>query len=117
MHDFARTIAINYFVPVRLIPGLLPAMREQGFGHLVNVVTWGVQIKAPKFAAYIDSKTALDSFARIAARAAWKEHVTFTNIRLYLVRTPMVPLTEAYANSRPDSPAQAAAQNVRALED
>ncbi|NYG60338.1 short-subunit dehydrogenase [Nocardioides daedukensis] len=117
MHDFERTMAINYFGPVRLILGLLPAMREQGFGHVVNVVTWGVQIKAPKFAAYIASKTALDSFARIAGREAWKDNVTFTNIRLSLVRTVMVAPTEAYAKARAESPEQAAAKIVRALED
>ena len=43
-------------------------MRAQGFGHVVNIVTWGVQVKAPKFAAYIASKTALDTFSRIAGR-------------------------------------------------
>ena len=58
-HDFERTMAINYFAPVRLTMGLLPAMRQQRFGHVVNIVTWGVQLKAPKFAAYIASKTAL----------------------------------------------------------
>ena len=49
MHDFERTMAINYFGPVRLILGLLPRMRERKFGHVVNIVTWGVQMKAPKF--------------------------------------------------------------------
>ena len=42
-------MAINYFGPVRLTLGLLPAMRAQRFGHVVNIVTWGVQVKAPKF--------------------------------------------------------------------
>jgi len=54
-HDFERTMAINYFAPVRLILGLLPQMVERGSGHMVNVGTWGVQVKAPKFAAYIAS--------------------------------------------------------------
>ncbi|WP_235529933.1 SDR family NAD(P)-dependent oxidoreductase [Nocardioides sp. Root151] len=117
MHDFERTMAINYFGPVRLILGLLPAMREQKFGHVVNIVTWGVQVKAPKFAAYIASKTALDTFSRIAGRETWDDNVTFTNIRMALVRTPMVTPTEAYADARSESPEQAAAKVVRALED
>ncbi|MDT0201872.1 SDR family NAD(P)-dependent oxidoreductase [Nocardioides sp. AE5] len=117
MHDFERTMAINYFAPVRLTMGLLPAMREQRFGHVVNVVTWGVQMKAPKFAAYIASKAALDTFARIAGREAWEDNVTFTNIRFGLVRTPMVAPTEAYAKAPAETPEQAAAKVVRALED
>jgi NAD(P)-dependent dehydrogenase (short-subunit alcohol dehydrogenase family) len=117
MHDFERTMAINYFGPVRLILGLLPAMREQGFGHVVNIVTWGVQLKAPKFAAYIASKTALDSFSRIAGRETWFDNVTSTNVRLDLVRTDMIVATDAYRRAPAKSPEQAAALVVRALED
>ena len=31
-HDFTRMIDINYLGPVRLLLGLLPAMRERGSG-------------------------------------------------------------------------------------
>jgi NAD(P)-dependent dehydrogenase (short-subunit alcohol dehydrogenase family) len=116
-HDFERSMAINYFGPVRLTLGLLPAMRAQRFGHVVNIVTWGVQVKAPKFAAYISSKTALDTFSRIAGREAWHDNVTFTNVRVSLVRTPMVTPTEVYAKARAATPEQAAERVVRALED
>jgi NAD(P)-dependent dehydrogenase (short-subunit alcohol dehydrogenase family) len=117
MHDFERTMAINYFGPVRLTMGLLPAMRAQRFGHVVNLVTWGVQIKAPKFAAYIASKTALDTWSRIAGREAFFDDVAFTNIRMSLVKTPMSAPTEVYARMRGYTPEQAAEIVVRALED
>jgi NAD(P)-dependent dehydrogenase (short-subunit alcohol dehydrogenase family) len=117
MHDFERTMAINYFGPVRLTLGLLPRMRERGFGHVVNIVTWGVQLKAPKFSAYIASKTALDTFARIAGRETWADNVTFTNLRLDLVRTDMIEATDAYRNAPAKSPERAALLVVRALED
>lgn len=116
-HDFERTMAVNYFGPVRLTMGLLPAMRAQKFGAVVNIVTWGVQIKAPKFAAYIASKAALDTFARIAGREAFFDNVTFTNMRFSLVKTPMVTPTEAYAAMRGTTSVEAAAQVIRALED
>lgn len=115
-HDFERTMAVNYFGPVRLTMGLLPGMRQQHFGHVVNIVTWGVQLKAPKFAAYIASKTALDTFSRIAGRETFGDNVTFTNVRVSLVRTPMVAPTDVYAG-RGASPEQAAERVVRALED
>jgi NAD(P)-dependent dehydrogenase (short-subunit alcohol dehydrogenase family) len=117
IHDFERTMAINYFGPVRLTLGLLPSMRAQKFGHVVNVVTWGVQLKAPKFAAYIASKTALDTFARIAGREAWYDGVTFSNVRLSLVRTDMIAATEAYRRASAKTPEEAAELVVRALED
>ena len=117
VHDFERTMAINYIAPVRLILGLLPHMVERKSGHVVNTVTWGVQVKAPKFAAYIASKTALDTFSRIAGRETFGDGVTFTNVRLSLVRTDMIGPTDVYRGKRAMTPEQAAARVVRALED
>ena len=117
LHDVERTLAINYVAPVRLILALLPQMVERGDGHVVNILTWGVQVKAPKFAAYIASKTALDTFSRIAGRETYGDGVTFTNIRLSLVRTEMIGPTDVYRRSPAMSPERAAAKVVRALED
>ena len=116
-HDVERSTAINFLGPVRLTLGLLPAMRAQKFGHVVNVVTWGVQMKAPKYTAYIASKTALDVWSRVAGRETSGDNVTFTNMRYALVRTAMSAPTEAYANLPGLRPEQAAAKVVRALED
>ena len=116
-HDFERMMAVNFFGPVRLTMGLLPAMREQKFGHVVNIVTWGNQIKAPKFAAYIASKTALDVFGRIMGREAFFDNVTCTNVRVALVATDMIGPTEAYSGRRAESPEHCAERIVRALED
>ncbi|HEX2896022.1 MAG TPA: SDR family NAD(P)-dependent oxidoreductase [Marmoricola sp.] len=117
MHDFERTMAVNYFAPVRLMLGLLPAMRAQRYGHVVNVLSWGVQVKAPRFSAYLASKTALDTWSRIAGRETYADNVTFTNVRLPLVRTDMIKDTDVYHGSRAKTPEQAAEILVRALED
>ena len=116
-HDFERTMAVNFFGPVRLTMGLLPAMQAQRFGHVVNIVTWGVQMKAPKFAAYIASKTALDTWSRVAGRETYADNVTFTNMRFALVRTAMVVPTGNVEDRRQLTPEQAAVKVVRALED
>lgn len=117
VHDVERTIAVNYVAPVRLILALLPQMVERGDGHVVNVLSWGVQVKAPKFAPYIASKAALDVFSRIAGRELYGDGITFTNMRLSLVRTGMIGPTDVYRRSPAMSPEQAAAKVVRALED
>jgi NAD(P)-dependent dehydrogenase (short-subunit alcohol dehydrogenase family) len=117
MHDFERTMAVNYFGPVRLMLGLLPAMRARRYGHVVNVLSWGVQVKAPRFTAYLASKTALDVWSRIAGRETYADNVTFTNVRLSLVRTEMIRDTHVYRRSRAKTAEQAAAILVRALED
>ncbi len=115
-HDFERMMAVNYFGPVRLTMGLLPAMRAQKFGHVVNIVTWGNQIRAPKFAPYIAAKSALDVFGRILGREMFFDNVTCTNMRVAIVRTPMIGPTTAY-DGRGESPEHCAERVVRALED
>jgi NAD(P)-dependent dehydrogenase (short-subunit alcohol dehydrogenase family) len=115
-HDFERMMAVNYFGPVRLTMGLLPAMRAQRFGHVVNIVTWGNQIRAPKFAPYIAAKTALDVFGRIMGREMFFDNVTCTNMRVAIVRTPMIGPTAAY-DGRGESAEECAERVVRALED
>jgi NAD(P)-dependent dehydrogenase (short-subunit alcohol dehydrogenase family) len=117
MHDYERTMELNYFGPVRLTMGLLPAMVDQGFGHVVNVLSWGVLVKAPKFSAYLASKSALDVFSRIAAREYLGDNITFTNVRMSLVRTDMIGATEIYRKAPALTPEQAALKIVRALED
>jgi NAD(P)-dependent dehydrogenase (short-subunit alcohol dehydrogenase family) len=116
-HDVQRTMALNYFGPVRLMLGLLPGMRAQRFGHVVNISTWGVQMKAPKFSAYTASKTALDTWSRIAGRETYADRVTFTNVRFGLVLTPMVLPTPGHELRKALTADQAAATVVRALEE
>ncbi len=55
-HDFERTMQLNYFGAVKLILNLLPAMAEQGRGHIVNVSSIGVQTNTPRFSAYVASE-------------------------------------------------------------
>ena len=117
MHDVERTMAINYFAPVRLMLGLLPGMVERRSGHVVNVLSWGVQVKAPKFSAYLASKSALDVWSRIVGRELYGDGITFSNVRLPLVRTDMIGPTEVYRRSPALSAQQAAERVVRALED
>ncbi|KXP11329.1 short-chain dehydrogenase [Tsukamurella pulmonis] len=115
MHDFERTMDVNYFGAVRMILALLPHMRERGFGHVVNISSIGVLARGPRFAAYVASKAALDAFTDIAATELLSDHVTFTNIHMPLVRTEMIAPTEAYDDARVISPQRAARMIIRAL--
>ena len=116
VHDFERTMAINYLAPVRLTMALLPHMVEAGSGHIVNVTTAGVQLRSPKFSAYISSKTALDTFGRIVAREMRTDGITVSNVRMPLVRTDMIAPTESYANVPALSAEEAARIVIRAAE-
>ncbi|WP_410659725.1 SDR family oxidoreductase [Amycolatopsis sp. lyj-112] len=116
-HDFERTMAINYFGPVRLILGLLPSMTERGFGHVVNVTTQGLQTDTPRFSAYLASKAALEEFGLTAGRETLSDGITFTSVRMPLVRTDMIAPTGSYRGLPASSPERAARLVVKALEE
>ncbi|MBJ6138876.1 SDR family oxidoreductase [Marinobacter litoralis] len=107
-HDFERTMQLNYFGSVRLIMGFAPAMLERRRGHVVNISSIGVLTNAPRFSAYVASKSALDAFSRCAA-AEWSDrNVTFTTINMPLVKTPMIAPTKIYDSVPTLTPEEAA---------
>jgi NAD(P)-dependent dehydrogenase (short-subunit alcohol dehydrogenase family) len=95
-HDFERTMQLNYFGSIRLTMGLLPHMRERGFGHIVNVSSIGAQTNPPRFSAYVASKAALDAWTRVVSSEVIGDGITFTTIHMPLVRTPMIAPTKMY---------------------
>ena len=96
MHDFQRTMQINYFGAVRLMLGLLPSMRERHTGQIVNISSAGVQIHTPRFSAYLASKAALNAFSASIASEIRADGVHVTTVYMPLVRTPMIAPTTLY---------------------
>lgn len=117
-HDYERTMAVNYFGPVRLILALLPALREAGDGHIINVGTWGTTAGVmPKFGAYHASKAALAAFGRDLGAECHGIGITVTTIGFPLVRTPMISPTSDYDTQAALTPEQAAGWVLTALRD
>ncbi len=114
-HDFERTMSLNYFGSVRLIMGFAPKMLEQRRGHIVNISSIGVLTNAPRFSAYVASKSALDAFSRCAASEWSDRNVTFTTISMPLVKTPMIAPTKIYDQVPTLSPEEAADMVANAL--
>ena len=50
-----------------MVKAVLPAMKEQGDGRIVNVLTQGVEWVLPTFGAYTGSKAALAHFTKVLA--------------------------------------------------
>lgn len=93
-HDFQRTIDINYLGPIWLLLGLLPAMRENGGGHIVNVSSVGVRVvPGPQWGAYQASKGAFDRWLRSVAPELHADGVAVTSVYFALVRTRMIAPT------------------------
>lgn len=115
LHDYERVMAVNYFGAVRMVLALLPHWRERRFGHVVNVSSAGVQAHTPKYSAYLPSKAALDAFADVVSTETLSDHITFTNIHMPLVKTPMIAPSRRLNPVPPISAEHAAAMVVRGL--
>lgn len=102
LHDYERTVAINYLGAVRLTLALLPRFLEQERvdgtrGHVVFSSTMSSQLPIPLFSAYLGSKAALESFARSLLAEHGHDGVTTTVVYFPMVRTEMSGATSIYA--------------------
>src|SRR5246127_1297023 len=115
-HDFQRTIDINYLGPIWLLLGLLPAMRENGTGHIVNVSSVGVRVvPGPQWGTYQASKGAFDRWLRSVAPELHADGVDVTSVYFALVRTRMIaptPILGKLPGLSPDEAADAIAKAI-----
>lgn len=96
-HDIERTMALNYYAPLRLMRALVPGMIARGDGHVINVSTWGVMNESsPLFGAYQASKAALTAASRVAETEWSGKGVHSTTLYYPLVKTPMIEPTKEF---------------------
>jgi NAD(P)-dependent dehydrogenase (short-subunit alcohol dehydrogenase family) len=107
-HDFERTMQLNYLGAVKTAMGVLPEMIKARRGQIINISSIGVLTNAPRFSAYVASKSALDAWTRCAASEFADVGIKFTTINMPLVRTPMIAPTKLYNNVPTLSPEEAA---------
>jgi short-subunit dehydrogenase len=108
IHDYQRTMQLNYLGAVQLILKFVPGMRERGFGQIINLSSAGVQTRAPRFGAYIASKAALDTLCDSLQAETVSDGVRFTTVYMALVKTPMISPTKVYDRFPKLTPDQAA---------
>jgi short-subunit dehydrogenase len=116
VHDYERTINLNYLAAVRLTLGLMPRFLEQGHGHVVVSTSMSTQIPIPLFSAYLASKSALESFARSLSAELGDRRITTTIVYFPMVRTEMSTATEIYQAMPMMSPRKAARWLVKAAD-
>jgi len=114
-HDFRRTMELNYFAPMRLMLAFLPGMKASGYGHVINILSMGCQVRTPRFSAYLASKLALDGASRCIAGEVIHRNIRMTQVYLPLVRTPMIAPTELYNNVTAMDVEAAAERSLRGL--
>ena len=98
LHDFTRTMNLNYFGPVQLMLSLIPVLVAKR-GHVITISAVNVLLAPmPKWSAYQASKAAFDQWFRCVAPELNARGVSTTTIYLPLVRTRMIESTQAYKN-------------------
>ncbi|KYQ82243.1 short-chain dehydrogenase [Acinetobacter sp. NRRL B-65365] len=116
LHDYERTMQINYFAAVNMTLHLLPHFMKNGAGHIVNISTMSTQVPIPLFSAYLASKSALESFSRSLSMELKDKGIDVSIVYFPMVRTPMSSKTAIYKHMKMlDTPA-AAGWIVKAIE-
>lgn len=106
-HDIERQMTLNYLAAARLTLRLLPSMRERRSGHVINVSSGAVQGRPPRFSGYVASKAALEAWSDSVQAEVLGDGILFTNIRMPLVRTPMITPTREWEDAPALTPTQA----------
>lgn len=115
LHDFERTMQLNYFAPVKLCLALIPKL-QQTLGQIINVSAINVLL-APtvNWAAYQASKTAFDQWLCCASAELENQNIKISTAYLPLVRTRMIEPTKLYDHVPALQPQQAATIICRLL--
>lgn len=115
-HDFQRTIDVNYLGPIRLLLGLLPAMRAAGRGHIINVSTIGVRVPpTPRWGAYVASKGAFDTWLRSVTPELHADGIAVSSLYMTLIYTRMsapTPIMRKLPGLYPDQAAGIVAKAI-----
>ena len=80
-------MAINLDAPFLLCRALIPAMKKQGWGRIVNITSDTVGLKIPGFAHYVSSKAGLIGLTRALASEFGPNGITVNAVAPGLTRT------------------------------
>jgi NAD(P)-dependent dehydrogenase (short-subunit alcohol dehydrogenase family) len=73
--DFENAMAIHFWAPFYAVQAVLPQMRRQGEGRIVNIASIGGKVAVPHLAPYCASK-----FALVGLSQAWRGELAKDNI-------------------------------------
>lgn len=92
--DFERAMQIHLWAPFTLMWELIPLMRQQGGGRIVNITSIGGKIAVPHLAAYCASK-----FALVGLSDAMRSELALDNIYVTTV-APGMMRTGSHVNAQ-----------------
>jgi 3-oxoacyl-[acyl-carrier protein] reductase len=88
--DWANLFDINLFSAVRLTRAVLPAMRKQHWGRIINIASESGMQPDPEMAHYNASKAAMINLTKSLSKAYAKEGILVNTISPAFIKTPLV---------------------------
>jgi NAD(P)-dependent dehydrogenase (short-subunit alcohol dehydrogenase family) len=85
--DFDEAMAVNFWGPLFAIQAVLPAMRRQGCGRIVNIASIGGKVSVPHMLPYSASKFALVGLSQGLRTELAKDGIVVTTVCPGLMRT------------------------------
>lgn len=107
--DWQRAFALNFFGPLYGTRAVLPIMRAQGGGHIVNIISGIAWAPMPMQAPYTATKAALNLFTLALRYEYWDENIRLTSA------TPGTTLTAIWGKGPKPAHAQTAEQSARTI--
>lgn len=85
--DYADALAVHFWAPLNLTAEVLPYMKGQGSGRIVNITSIGGKVAVPHLAPYVASKFALVGFSEAMRAELVKDGIYVTTVVPGLMRT------------------------------
>jgi 3-oxoacyl-[acyl-carrier protein] reductase len=87
---WAHAFQLLSVTPIQLASGLLPGMRERGWGRVVSILTSGVRQPIPELVYSNAARSALMAWLKTTARAVAAEGVTMNGVLPGRLSTPRI---------------------------
>lgn len=71
---------VNYHAPIGAMQAVLPAMKAQGRGTIINVLSTVCLFSNPGIAAYTASKAALDAYCKVMRKEVAEHHIKMLSV-------------------------------------
>lgn len=107
--DWQKAFALNFYGPLYGVRAVLPIMRAQGSGHIVNIISgiaWSPMAMQGPYAA---TKAALNLFSLVMRYELWDEEIRVS------AATPGTTITSIWGDRPVPAQAQPAEQSARTI--
>ncbi len=90
MESWQKIVDVLLTGPARTCQALLPKMRQQGFGRIINIGSIHGLVASPFKSAYVSAKHGLIGFSKVIALETSDTDITINTICPAYVKTPLV---------------------------